>query len=281
MTRNKNFKSDYLLYLVATPIGNLKDISERFKDVVSDADLVASEDTRNASSLLAKLGYKKQTISLREHNEKQASEVVISRILKGEKVIYMSDAGYPGISDPGRLLVEECVANNISVSVIPGPSAFISALVASNLDTDHFYFHGFLSPKEIEAKKELETLKEKEETLIFYESPHRIGTTLSTLYEILGNRKSTIVREITKLNEEYIYGTLEEFVNIDKTTLIGEMVIIVEGNKAPIEKSVEEIKSAIEILKSKNLTNKDISEIICKLYKVDKNYIKKLLFLEK
>lgn len=278
MKRNKSFVTENnLLYLLATPIGNLKEVSPRFIETIEFCDVIAAEDTRNTASLLAKFGIKKEIISLREHNESSESEHVILLIKSGKKVAYVSDAGYPGISDPGHILVKKCLENDIRVSTINGPSAFINALVGSGLDTMHFYFHGFLSPKENEAKEELETLKNKEETLIFYESPHRIEKTLSRLAKILGNRRAAIGRELTKINEEFIYGTLTELSTLDPATLIGEMVIIVEGNKNTVQIPDNKIIERVKFFISKGLSNKDSVEIVSEEYKINKNYIKKLI----
>ena len=278
MKRNKSFESDNPLYLIATPIGNLKEFSPRALEIISACDLVAAEDTRNASNLLHHFDISKKTYSLREHNEKMASEYVISQIREGKKVVYMSDAGYPGISDPGYILVKECIANDIPVSVINGSSAFLSALIPSGIDTSHFYFYGFLSAKKQEATTELNNLKIFQDTIIFYESPHRINETLKTLLEVLGNRNAVIARELTKLNEEFIRGTLEELVEVDPATLKGEMVIIVEGNKASEEFDLDKINATIALLKSKGLTNKDIVEVISKTLNINKNKISKLLY---
>ena len=278
MKRNKSFESDNPLYLIATPIGNLKEFSPRALEIISACDLVSAEDTRNASNLLHHFDISKKTYSLREHNEKMASEYVISQIREGKKVVYMSDAGYPGVSDPGYILVKECIANDIPVSVINGSSAFLSALIPSGIDTSHFYFYGFLSAKKNEAVNELNSLKNFQDTIIFYESPHRINETLKTLLEVLGNRSAVIARELTKLNEEFIRGTLEELVSIDPTTLKGEMVIIVEGNKASKEFDLDKINDIIALLKSKGLTNKDIVEVISKTLNINKNKISKLLY---
>lgn len=278
MKRNKSFESDNPLYLIATPIGNLKEFSPRALEIISACDLVAAEDTRNASNLLHHFDISKKTYSLREHNEKMASEYVISQIREGKKVVYMSDAGYPGISDPGYILVKECIANDIPVSVINGSSAFLSALIPSGIDTSHFYFYGFLSAKKQEAITELNSLKNFQDTIIFYESPHRINETLKTLLEVLGNREAVIARELTKLNEEFIRGTLEELVEVDPTTLKGEMVIIVEGKKESEELDLDKINETITLLKSKGLTNKDIVEVISKTLNINKNKISKLLY---
>ena len=280
MTRNKSFSSDSnLLYLVATPIGNMSEVSERFLSVVKEMDIIAAEDTRNTGLLLSKLGIKKELFSLREHNENEASAHLINLIKQGKKVAYMSDAGYPGISDPGYLLVQNALAADIRVSTISGPSAFINALVASGLETKHFYFHGFLSAKENEAKNELEELKEKKETLIFYEAPHRIIKMLNSLLEVLGNRKAVIARELTKINEEYIRGNLSELVELDETTLKGEMVVLVEGNKLIKTVSDEKIVKLVGYYKEKGLSTKDSIEKVANELQIPKNRVKKLVLL--
>ena len=278
MTRDKSFASDNnLLYLVATPIGNLSEVSERFISVVKEMDIIAAEDTRNTGSLLSKLGISKELFSLREHNENQASAYIVEQIKNGKKVAYMSDAGYPGISDPGYLLVQNALAAGIRVSTISGPSAFINALVASGLETRHFYFHGFLSAKESEAKKELEEIKDKKETIIFYEAPHRINKMLVLLLKELGDRKAIIARELTKINEEYIRGNLSELVEIDETTLKGEMVVLIEGNKESKEISDEEILKLVGYYKEKGLSTKDSIEKAANELQIPKNRIKKLV----
>jgi len=278
MIRNKNFDNNgLLLYLVATPIGNLGEFSKRAIEVVSNCDIVAAEDTRNSKDLLSKFNIFKEMFSLREHNEVEASLSLINKIKGGKKVCYMSDAGYPCISDPGFILVKKCLENGIKVSTISGSSAGINALVASGIDSSHFYFYGFLSAKESEAKKELEELKEFKDTIIFYESPHRIIDTLSLLYFAFGDRKFALARELTKLNEEYIYGSLSEIKEIDQESLKGEMVIIVEGNKKEKEIDLNLVNERINYFKTKGLTNKDISEIISYEFPLGKNAIKDLI----
>ena len=283
MKRSKSYdKNNLLLYLVATPIGNLKEFSPRAIEVVSEADIVAAEDTRNAHDLLARFNIKKELYSLREHNEKEASKHLVSLIQAGKKVVYMSDAGYPGISDPGYLLVQELIANDIAndicVSTISGSSAFINALVASGLETRHFFFYGFLSAKDNEAKEEINNLKAIRNTLIFYEAPHRILRTFNLLKEGLGNRKACLARELTKLNEEYIRGTLEELSAIDEETLKGEMVIIVEGNNEEVMIKDEEIMARVAYFTNLGLSQKDAVNVVSEEFKINKNYIKKLLF---
>ena len=279
MTRNKSFDNNQpILYLIATPIGNLKEMSPRALEIIEGMDIIAAEDTRNAFSLLANYGIKKELFSLREHNEKEASQYLLTKIKDGKKIAYMSDAGYPGISDPGYILVQEMIKNNVAVSTISGSCAFINALVASGLDTKHFYFHGFLSAKESEAKEELLSLESKKETLIFYEAPHRILKTLNQVRDVLGNRNACLARELTKINEEYIRGTLDELISIDESTLRGEMVLIVEGNKKEECVDDQKIIARVAYFVELGLSQKDAINVVSEEYNVNKNYVKKLIF---
>lgn len=281
MKRNKSFVNKPMLYLVSTPIGNLGEVSSRFLEVLKSVDLVAAEDTRNSLNLLHNFGINKPTFSLHEHNEREGSLVLIEKILEGKTVAYMSDAGYPGISDPGKILVEECIKVDIPVSVISGSCAFITGLVASGLPTNHFYFHGFLPSKDGDAKKELENLVGKKETVIFYESPHRINRTVQLLLNVLGNRNACIARELTKLNEEYIRGTLSELSEIDESTLKGEMVIVVEGNSNEQQIDDKKIIERYNELIKKGVTNKVSAEIVGEEFAINKNYVKSLTMSKK
>ena len=277
MKRNKSFDNNgFVLYLVATPIGNLSEMSKRAIDTLNDVDLIAAEDTRNTYSLLEKFGIKKELLSLREHNESQASEHLISLIKEGKKVAYVSDAGYPGISDPGQILVKKALESGIKVSTISGSSAFLNALVASGLSTTHFYFYGFLPPKDKEAKEELENIKSRSETTILYESPHRIFKTLSLIKEVLNNRELVLARELTKLNEEYIHGTAEEILTLENEGLKGEMVIIISGcmDKPVVEDT--KILNRVGYLIKMGLSNKNAIEIAAEEMNISKNYIYKL-----
>lgn len=279
MKRIKSFDNSHkLLYLIATPIGNLGEFSSRALDVIREMDIIAAEDTRNTGDLLHKFDIKKPLVSLREHNEVETSLNLIKQIKEGKKVAYMSDAGYPGISDPGYILTKLCLDSDIAVSTISGSSAFINALVRSGLNTLHFYFHGFLSAKENEAKEELESIKNKKETLIFYESPHRIAKTLKLLLEVLGDRKVSLQRELTKLNEENIIGTLSELVTLDESTLKGEMVIVVEGNtQEEASYNDEEIIKLVNSLILKGLSKKDAIDFVSEITKIRKNHIKDII----
>ena len=276
MNRKKSNFSESILYIIATPIGNLKEFSPRAIEILKEVDLICSEDTRTTQSLLSNFDIHKNYLSYHEHNEQEQSQKIIKLLKDNKKIALTSDAGYPGISDPGSILIKHCIENDIAVSIINGSNAFIPALIGSGLDTNHFYFHGFLSSKESERKKEIEELKNKKETMIFYESPHRIESTLKNLYSILGNRKISIARELTKIHEEYIRGELKEFESFDYSSLKGEMVIVVEGNKeikVLLEKDIinllqEEIKNGSSI--------KDAVKLISETYSLKKNYVYQL-----
>ena len=280
MNRSKSFDGNGpVLYLIATPIGNLKEITTRALETIAEMDIIAAEDTRNAFSLLANYGIKKELFSLREHNELEASQRLLEKIKEGKKVAYMSDAGYPCISDPGFLLVQEMIKHDVKITTVSGASAFINALVASGLETKHFYFYGFLPAKENEAKEEILSLKERKETLIIYEAPHRIGKTLNLLREVLGgNRNACLARELTKINEEYIRGTLDEFVKIDEATIKGEIVLIIGGSKE--EKTIDDAKVAARVAYFINLglSQKDAISVVSEEFDINKNYVKKLVF---
>lgn len=277
MKRNKSFdNSSPLLYLIATPIGNLKEISERALEVLNSVDLIAAEDTRNTFQLLANYGIKKELFSLREHNETEASRHVISLIKSDKKVAYVSDAGYPGISDPGYILVKTAIEEGIAVSTISGSCAFINALVASGLPTDHFYFYGFLSKKGNEARKALDELKTRRETIIFYESPHHIEETIKLMIEVLGDRKIVIARELTKINEEYLRGTLYEFKNFDFSTIKGEIVLLLEGNDKEGDLSDDLIIERLNFCLSKGISKKAAIEIVSDELRINKNRVYKI-----
>ena len=279
MKRTQNFVNNKpTLYLIATPIGNLSEFTPRAIEILKEADYVGCEDTRNSKILFDHFGISTTLISCHEHNENEASEQLISYLLNGKNVCYVSDAGYPGISDPGSRLVKKALDNDINVSVVNGSSAFLTALVASGLETDHFYFHGFLASKESQRENELKEMINRKETLIFYESPHRIMKTLVSMQKIFGNRKICLCRELTKKFEEYIRGTLDELVTIDENTLKGEMVIIVEGNKDETSSFVsdEDIMAYVNSLREVGLSTKDAIKNASSTLKVNKNYIYKL-----
>ena len=277
--RDLNFESKKpLLYLIATPIGNMQEVSPRAIETLKEIDLVACEDTRVSGKFLAMLGISKPLVSLREHNEVAVSNEIIEKILNGTKVAYMSDAGYPCISDPGSRLVKLALQNNINITAISGPNAALNALVASGLCEDHFYFHGFLDAKESVRLEELRKLHDRQETLIIYEAPHRIQKTLSDMFSIFGNRKACIARELTKKHEEYIRGGLEELMAIDPATLKGEMVVVVEGSLGEIKPDVnnDEIIQMVKNMVEMGLSTKDAIKKVAEATNINKNYIYKI-----
>lgn len=277
MKRIKSYENNLpICYLVATPIGNLKDISSRALEVLKNVDYIASEDTRTTSNLLSYFGINKPMISYHEHNEQESSTKLIDLLKQGKSIAITSDAGYPGISDPGAIIVKHCIENDIPVSIIPGANAFLPALIGSGLDNNHFYFHGFLPSKPSARKKELEQLTNLTCTLIFYESPHRIKETLNDLLTYFHNRKMSLVREITKLHEEYIYGTINEIAQIDESTLKGEMVIVIEGNKTKEEYTEEELIEMLNKLISNGLSLKEASKELANELNLKKNYLYQL-----
>ncbi len=266
------------LFLIPSPIGNLSEVSPRIKDTISSCEYIACEDTRNTTKLLGLIGIKKKCLSCHEHNEKETSEKIINDILVGKTVGYMSDAGYPCISDPGSILVKEAIKNDITITPISGPNAFINALIASGIDCSHFLFYGFLKSKQSERIEELNSLKEVGFTLVFYESPHRIQDTIEDLYACFGNRKITIARELTKIHEEFIRTDLESLVE-NKKELIGEMVLVVEGNSKNVEAiELDVIKSKLELLIKNGISSKDAINAISLLFKINKNIIKKIYY---
>ena len=276
MKRELNFEGGgAILYLVGTPIGNLSEMTPRALEILSDVEYVAAEDTRNSGLLLNHFNIHKPFISCHEHNEEEAASKIIALLEDGHSVAYVSDAGYPCISDPGSRLVKAALEHQIKISVISGPSALLNALAGSGLPSDHFYFHGFLESKESVRKNQLQELFTKKETLIFYEAPHRIQKTLKAMAEVFGDRKACIARELTKKHEEFIRGNIEELSQIDPETLKGEMVIVVEGNNeeaAPIvddEKILKFVKSLTDV----GLSTKDAIRQASAVLKVSKNYI--------
>lgn len=242
------------LYVVGTPIGNLSDFSPRAAQTLNDVDFIAAEDTRVTLKLLNHLGIKKPMVSYFEHNKAQRTSEICQRILNGESCAVVSDAGMPCISDPGEDLVRECGNLGIKTVVIPGPSALISALCVSGLATGRFTFEGFISVNKKSRKEHLESLINEKRTMIFYEAPHKLPNTLKDLYAYFGERKLTIVREITKIHEEVIRtDTKSAAESIDENPLKGEIVLVLEGK-------AEEAKEDMTLDEAVSLANAYISE---------------------
>lgn len=219
-----------ILYLVGTPIGNLNDITYRAVETLKEADIIAAEDTRQTIKLLNHLDIQKTLVSYHEHNKETSGRELILKLKGGKTIALVSDAGMPAISDPGYELVQEAVNNNITIVPIPGANAAISGLIASGLPTKRFIFIGFLSRDKKNIKKELLEIKNVKETIICYEAPHRITKTLKAIFEILGNRNIVLVRELTKLHEEFIRGNTDEIITYtEENNIKGELTVIIEG----------------------------------------------------
>ena len=257
------------LYLVATPIGNLADISERAIKVLSEVDFIAAEDTRNSVRLLSALGIKKELVSYHEHNKKASGERLVARLLSGESCAVITDAGMPAISDPGEDIVRLCADAGITVSVIPGACAAVSALSVSGLGTSRFAFEGFLSANKGERKRHLDKVKHEDRTLIFYEAPHKLRATLADMAEAFGNeRRISLCRELTKLNEEINRTTIgEAIVHYDANEPRGEYVLIVEGFSGEI---VDDSVSELLLLSPEEHVERYIAEGMAKMDAIKK-----------
>ncbi len=218
------------LYLVATPIGNLSDITERAKKVLGEVDFVAAEDTRNSGKLLHCLGISRPMVSYHQHNAVSAGEQILSRLQAGQSCALVTDAGTPAISDPGELLVKLCAAHGVPVTAIPGACAAVNALALSALSTRRFLFEGFLEGNQNERTRRLSQIAAYPETHILYEAPHRLQKTLALLLEVLGDRRITLCRELTKLNEEILITTVADAIaHYEATEPRGEYVLVIEG----------------------------------------------------
>lgn len=240
------------LYVVGTPIGNLGDFSRRAVETLQEVDFIAAEDTRVTLKLLNHFDIKKPMVSYFEHNKRERGEIICSRILQGENCAIVTDAGMPCISDPGEDLIKLCEEKNIETIVIPGPSAVISALAVSGLETGRFTFEGFLSMNKKSRKDHLNSLKNEKRTMIFYEAPHKLSATLKDLYNTFGDRKLTIVREITKIHEQTIRTTTKfASENYADGSIKGEIVLVLEGDKtSSADENEYTLETAVELAKA-------------------------------
>ncbi|HEV2881803.1 MAG TPA: 16S rRNA (cytidine(1402)-2'-O)-methyltransferase [Pyrinomonadaceae bacterium] len=230
------------LYLVATPIGNLEDITGRALRVLREVDVIACEDTRHTRTLLNHFGIATKTLSYHEHNERERAAELAARIEAGASVAVVSDAGTPGINDPGFRLVRACVERGINIVPVPGATAFVSALVASGLPTDEFYFAGFLPPRQHARRLRLAALSDLNATLVFYEAPHRIADALADAREILGEREAAVARELTKLHEEIARGRLTDLIArfSGEHSARGEMVLVIDRRRIALDEAGEQ-----------------------------------------
>ena len=268
------------LYICPTPIGNLEDITYRTLRVLNEVDLIAAEDTRHSMKLLNHFEISKPLTSYFEHNKDTKGIYLINKLLEGENIALISDAGMPGISDPGEDLIRLAIENNIEVDVLPGASAFVIALVGSGLNTYKFAFEGFLDRDKKLRRSRLEEVKEEERTMIFYESPHRLKDTLKDMLKILGNRKISVNRELTKKYQEVIREDIETVINIfNEKEAKGEFVLIVDGFKG--EKTLVNNYSNlnereyVETLLEDGMSKKDAIKVVCKERKLKKDFVYK------
>lgn len=235
MKSQKSFVEDgkAALYLVPTPIGNLEDITLRALKILQNVDMIAAEDTRNTRKLLTHFAIQTPIMSYHEHNKKTGGEKIIRLLSEGNTIALVSDAGMPAISDPGYELIQDVIRNGFPVIAIPGANAALTALVASGIQPQPFYFHGFLPRKKQEREKMLDELKGMPATMIFYEAPHRLKETLEAMFQTWGDREIVLARELTKKFEEYLRGNLSEALEwVEKETVRGEFCLIVEGAAA-------------------------------------------------
>ena len=268
------------LYLVATPIGNLEDITLRAIRILKEVDLIAAEDTRTSLKLLNHFEIKKPLISYHRHNEENREESLISKIKEGKNIAVISDAGTPGISDPGEVIVKKAIEEQIEVIPIPGACAAINALISSGLNTKEFVFYGFLPQNKKLRIEKLEEIKKETKTAIIYEAPHKLESTLQDLKKIIEERHVVLARELTKIHEEFIRGNIEEVIKKSEN-LKGEMIILIEGgNKEEEENYLNNLSTEehFEFYKNQGFDKKEIIKKIAKDRGVPKNEIYKLFY---
>lgn len=269
-----------ILYLVATPIGNLDDITLRAIKILKEVDYIAAEDTRHSLKLLNHLEISKPLISYHRHNEDIKTDILINKLLEDKNIALITDAGTPGISDPGEAVVKEAIKNNIKIVPIPGACALINALIASGIDTTEFAFLGFLALNKKNRKEQLDKIKNANLTTIIYEAPHKLLSTLKDLSEILENRKIVLARELTKIHEEFIYGTADELLNkIDNPK--GEFVIIIDKAEKTENEDIDflnnlSVEEHYNFYQKQGMEKNEIIKKIAKDRNVKKNEIYKL-----
>lgn len=261
------------LYLVATPIGNLEDITMRALRILKEVDIIAAEDTRNTKKLCNYYEITTPLLSYHEHNIEQGGEKILQYLRSGKSVALVSDAGLPCISDPGKDIVEKAIDENFAVVPIPGANAALSALIASGISPQPFYFFGFLNRNKKERRQQLENIAKKEETIIFYEAPHRLKETLKDIEEVMGNRNIVLARELTKKFEEFLRGTVKEAIDWTANNDIrGEFCLVIEGNNnkedteedLPYWNELSVIEHVVFLIKEHNITSKEAIKQVAK-----------------
>lgn len=272
-----------ILYVIATPIGNLEDITLRALAILKQVDLIAAEDTRHTRILLAHYEIQTPLMSYHEHNEQSRAPLLIERLQRGENLALVTDAGTPAISDPGYRLIAGAIGAGIRIVPVPGPSALLAALSASGMPTDRFVFEGFLPSKRADRQKKLESLRDEPRTLVFYEAPHRLHDSLADMRRIFGEREIAVGRELTKLHEEFVRGSLDD-VNLELSgrELKGEITIVLRGasgrKEAPSE---EQLCSDIDRLAKQGAGIKQIAETLGDRYGLPKRQVYRLALRRK
>jgi 16S rRNA (cytidine1402-2'-O)-methyltransferase len=266
-----------ILYIVATPIGNLEDITLRALRVLKEVDVVAAEDTRHTQILLSHYDIHTPLTSYHEHNEKTKSQELVTRLARGQNVALVSDAGTPAISDPGFRLIAQAIRAGVRIIPVPGASALTAVLSASGLPTDRFVFEGFLPARKTQRRERLQTLRDETRTLIFYEAPHRLKDTLGDIRELLGNREAVLAREVSKIHEEFLRGPVSELVRaLGSGDIRGEVTLIISGSSGLPGVSEDRLKAEILELKGKGLRVKEIAEVLGEKFGYPKKEIYRL-----
>jgi len=265
------------LYIVPTPIGNLEDITLRALRVLKEVDLIAAEDTRHTQHLLNHYGIKTPLTSYHEHNEREKAQTLVDRIKNGANIALVSDAGTPAIADPGFRLVVAAIAADVPIIPLPGAAALATVLSASGLPTDRFLFEGFLPAKKSERRTKLQALREQTATLVFYEAPHRLLETLNDLRQLFGDRALVLAREVSKVHEEFLRGTVSDVVTqLADREVKGEITLVVHGSTGEAIVSEEQLRTEIRRLKDKGMRVKEIAEVLGEQFGYSKKAIYRL-----
>lgn len=266
-----------VLYIVATPIGNLEDISLRALRILKEVDRIAAEDTRHTRILLSHFDIRTPLTSYHEHNEKTQAPRLVERLQRGENIALVSDAGTPAISDPGFRLVVEALRADVRIIPLPGPSALATVLSASGLPTDRFIFEGFLPAKKQERETRLQALRNESRTLVFYEAPHRLKESLAALQRILGDRAIVVAREVSKIHEEFLRGSIEQVLTqLAEREVKGEITLVVRGAGGQAQVSEEELIAQIRRMAEEGIGVKQISELLGERHQVAKREVYRL-----
>ena len=266
-----------LLYIVATPIGNLEDITLRALRVLKEVDVIAAEDTRHTQILLSHHDIHTPLTSYHEHNEKTKAQDLVARLARGQNIALVSDAGTPAISDPGFRLVVQAIRAGVRIIPIPGASALTAVLSATGLPTDRFVFEGFLPAKKKQRRERLQILRDEIRTLIFYEAPHRLRDALDDIHELLGNREAVLAREVSKIHEEFLRGPISELVRaLGGGDVRGEVTLIISGSAGESRANEDLLKAEIRELKRQGLRVKEIAEVLGEKFGYPKKEIYRL-----